>query len=1121
MFTIIGCNVAGIRNKRDSIQSVIEMFKNPSCIMFQETKLGKTSDFPISNYEVFYKNRNSSGGGLLTAIDPHLQPLEVSSQDAEVLTVQIDVGQYCVRLINAYCPQNDDSEQKKLDFWTSLGEEIVTAQREDCLILIQMDANSKVGRHILANDPNQNQDDNGRKLVAMMETYGLLMLNRDSRCSGTVTRYRKTIHGVERAVLDYILVCQNLYSFFETMKIDEERHYPITSYSVIRGQIKVVSSDHNILQAVFNIKYRKIRFSQTRREVFNLKNKECQKKFFSQTEKNSEFDRFSLLKNRPIEEKSRMFEKLMESNLHQCFSKVRIKKEANSDRGEPEIKHYMREKAALLSSLQSIECPLSRTKIESRINVINATISAKSSKKYFQTVLNHTEKIKNRDGNLSQISMWRLKREVMSLKSDMPAAKLNNAGNLITQPKSIKALYIDTYKKRLEGQKFDAEMADLFGLKMELWELTLKQLQSKQTRSWSVQELEKVIKNLKNNKARDPNELVNEIFKSGVMGTSMKNALLHLLNEIKKEQIIPQIFKLANITSLYKKKGSRQCIDNDRGIFIVSILRMILDSLIYSDKFPLIDSNMSVSNIGARSQRNIRDHLFVVYAVINSVIHGDAKPIDIQIYDVEKCFDKLWLEDTMLDLVDTLPDCDRDDKIALVYKLNQENSIAIKTPFGLTDRFVINDVVMQGGKWGPLQCSNTIDQIGKNCIKQNQYLYKYRDVVSITPLAMVDDLLTLSNCGKDSLEVNILINSTIEMKNLRLHTAQGDKGSKCHRIHVGKSKGECRSLRVHKCQMEDVTHDSYLGDIISNDGKISHTIEDRTSRGLGIVSQIFDLLKDVNFGYHHFEAAMALRESYLVNGMLFNSEVWYGVTKVHIDRLQSVDLLFFRKLFKVSSNCPKEAFYLETGALPLNMIIKIRRLSYFHHLVTRNPEEMLYRVFVTQWYRPYKNDWTIAVREDLSLFGFEPDLNYFQTLSKYQFKRIVKSKAKELAFADLLSLKNKHSKLDNLQYSKLQIQKYIISSDISVSQVQILFKSRTRMTIYWTNYKGSKLQETCPVCNTTAIDTQEHSFGCSVINQSVQISSQFRDIFDCVSVEVARAVEKIEIIRRNYIADLA
>ena len=70
---------------------------------------------------------------------------------------------------------------------------------------------------------------------------------------------------------------------------------------------------------------------------------------------------------------------------------------------------------------------------------------------------------------------------------------------------------------------------------------------------------------------------------------------------------------------------------------------MILDGLIYDEKFPLIDSNMSVSNIGARRQRNIRDHLFIIYAVINSVVNGDAEAIDVQIFDVEKCFDKLWL----------------------------------------------------------------------------------------------------------------------------------------------------------------------------------------------------------------------------------------------------------------------------------------------------------------------------------------------------------------------------------------------------------------------------------------------------------------------------------------------
>ena len=64
----------------------------------------------------------------------------------------------------------------------------------------------------------------------------------------------------------------------------------------------------------------------------------------------------------------------------------------------------------------------------------------------------------------------------------------------------------------------------------------------------------------------------------------------------------------------------------------------------------VLDKNMSNSNVGARKHRNIRDHLFIVHGVINSVLNGEGNPIDIQIYDVEKCFDALWLEDCMLDI---------------------------------------------------------------------------------------------------------------------------------------------------------------------------------------------------------------------------------------------------------------------------------------------------------------------------------------------------------------------------------------------------------------------------------------------------------------------------------------
>jgi hypothetical protein len=93
---------------------------------------------------------------------------------------------------------------------------------------------------------------------------------------------------------------------------------------------------------------------------------------------------------------------------------------------------------------------------------------------------------------------------------------------------------------------------------------------------------------------------------------------------------------------IYKKKGSCQDLNNDRGIFVVSVMRMILDSLTYAEKYPEVDKNMSDSNIGAR--RDIRNHLFVVYGVINSVLNGSGGCMDIQIYDVEKCFDAPDLE---------------------------------------------------------------------------------------------------------------------------------------------------------------------------------------------------------------------------------------------------------------------------------------------------------------------------------------------------------------------------------------------------------------------------------------------------------------------------------------------
>ena len=88
---------------------------------------------------------------------------------------------------------------------------------------------------------------------------------------------------------------------------------------------------------------------------------------------------------------------------------------------------------------------------------------------------------------------------------------------------------------------------------MEFWSLYLKRIESKETCDWTITDLDKVVKKLKNNRARDPHDLVNEVFKPQIMGQDMKLALLHLLNQIKRDQVIPEKLLQANITSLYKK----------------------------------------------------------------------------------------------------------------------------------------------------------------------------------------------------------------------------------------------------------------------------------------------------------------------------------------------------------------------------------------------------------------------------------------------------------------------------------------------------------------------------------------------------------------------------------------
>ena len=759
-------------------------------------------------------------------------------------------------------------------------------------------------------------------------------------------------------------------------------------------------------------------------------------------------------------------------------------------------------------------CEKSIDKARKRFEFLDDIIQKTCAEKNVKMVKDHISNF-TLNGKFSQTGMWKLRKKLHPQQLDPPMAKLDKKGNVITAPALLRNLYLETYVDRLRHREMKPEFNDIFEMKMKLWRWQCDVMKTKKSAKWKIEDLNKVLKNLKNNKSRDPQGYINEIFKPNICGSNLRDGILQLANEMKTELKFPAFMQLANVTTIFKSKGSRMSLESDRGIFVTSVLKRAIDGLIYSDKYNDIDSGMSDSNIGGRRKMNIKNHLFIIYGVMNSVVWGEDDPIDLQIYDLLKCFDALWLEDCMIDMVDSIPPSSQDDKIAMVYEANKSNLVAINTAVGQTDRVEIPCIVMQGGTWGPLQCSNSIDKIGKKCSDRGQHLYKYKGLAQVLPLGMVDDLIGISTCGHKSVELNTFITTQVELKKLKFHVPDVNGKSKCNQIHIGKSSEFCPTLKIHGYEMLKVSQDTYLGDIISSDASNKPNIKDRVGKGVGKMTEILNILDTVSFGACFFQIFNLLRESMFVNGTLTNAEIWYGLEPEDLKELDDLDRLMIRKVLKCPSTTPTEAGHLELGLLPLHCIVKERRVNFLHSLLNIDDDKMLSKFFKTQLEHPTKRDWTESIKKDMSDLKINLSFSEIKSKSSLSFKNMVKIKVKEFAL-DLLNMKKfDHSKMDDLVFTELKIQKYLLAEELSVNQKQTIFAFRTRMSDFSENFRNGGPSTPCKICN-LHIDSQAHGVNCPEVLKNVNKTGNYQEIFtDNISSDTATMLEAIMKYRKN------
>ena len=440
--SILGNNINGAMAKKDSIQAAIKAFNQPTVITLQECKFGDQT-LSIPGYTVFSKQRtNGRGGGLLTAITECLPSIEVSESVEDILVVEMKVGDRKIRVLNAYGPQeaqNSDERETNRNFWIEIEKQMIIAKDENCSVILQCDANAKLGRDIFPRDPHD-QSINGSHLYDLVSRNNLFILNMDSNCTGAITRKRKTVNGVEASILDYVIVCEDMMSHFEGMKIDEERNHVLTKYSTKKGHKVMVESDHNLLHASFNIKYKKPPVK-TKREVFNFKDKSGQNTFHELTENTEKLSTCFTNSYNSFETQIKDFLKQLDRIFHQSFKKIRITNSTKASNDE--IQDLLQHKSKICKFLEGAKSKyliqwftLHKTQVEDKISELISLRNVETVKTQFATLDSFS-------GNFSQHGMWKVKRKIFPIVSQPPMAKKDKFGNLITSAET--AVSADVY----------------------------------------------------------------------------------------------------------------------------------------------------------------------------------------------------------------------------------------------------------------------------------------------------------------------------------------------------------------------------------------------------------------------------------------------------------------------------------------------------------------------------------------------------------------------------------------------------------------------------------------------------------------------------------------------------
>ena len=316
---------------------------------------------------------------------------------------------------------------------------------------------------------------------------------------------------------------------------------------------------------------------------------------------------------------------------------------------------------------------------------------------------------------------------------------------------------------------------------------------------------------LTNKNSSDEEGWRNEMIKYG--GEEMHKSLCLMINQLQ-VQGIPKQWQKMKIKSIYKGKGSRKEVGNRRGLFLSSILSKVVEKILLRR----VEKQMEIRKYqtGGKKGTSTVDSWMVLMAILDNNRRKNQKTY-ILMADAEKCFDRLWLQDCLVDLKNAGL---REKEVSLLYQMNEYAQIVVESPSGTKETITVNNIVKQGTVFGPIMCCVNSQKVN-NMEEKNITLIS--PSLHVEAMSYVDDIM---GAGRQE-QIEVLGRNLRQMEIKKKYTFNNANGKSHYMIiKTGNDQEEDVEILVGKGKITRASEYKYLGNWIDERGTVERQISE-------------------------------------------------------------------------------------------------------------------------------------------------------------------------------------------------------------------------------------------------------------------------------------------------------